>query len=139
MGYGIQPFQMSGGAGDCVKEADQLHLQTPWSYLGVDVSSSFAWNSHIGKITRNTSRTFGFLKRNIKTKMPRIGETAYNTLVRPQLEYSSTVWDPYTKHKIYQIEMVQRRAARWTCSNYDWTSSVTEMIKNLVCQALMHL
>ena len=46
--------------------------------------------------------------------MPMIRETAYNTLVRPQLEYSSAVLDPYTKYKINQIEMVQRRAARQT-------------------------
>ena len=55
---------------------------------------------------------FSYLYFNIKTKMPRIRETAYNTLVRPQLEYASAVWDPHTKDKVNQFELVQRRAAR---------------------------
>ena len=55
-------------------------------------------------------------------------ETAYNTLVRPQLEYAAPIWDPYTKEKTNQLEKIQRRAARWTTSNYDYRSSVTAML-----------
>ena len=47
-------------------------------------------------------------------------ETAYNTLVRPQLEYAAPIWDPYTKEKTLQLEKIKRRAARWTTSNYDY-------------------
>ena len=39
-------------------------------------------------------------------------ETAYNTLVRPQLEYAAPIWDPYTKEKTLQLEKIQRRAGR---------------------------
>ena len=89
MGYGIQSFQMSGGAGDWIKKAHQLHLLhshvletvTSAKYLGVDVSSGLTWNSHIDRIIGNANKTLDFLKCNIKTKMPRIRETAYNTLV----------------------------------------------------------
>ena len=31
---------------------------------------------------------------NLKTKSPQIREMAYQSLVRPQLEYASAVWDP---------------------------------------------
>ena len=98
---------------------------------GVDVSSGLTWNSHVDRITGNANKTLGFLKRNIKTKMLRIRETAYNTLVGPQLEYASAVWDPHTKDKVNQIEIVQRRSARWTCSNFDRNASLTEMLNNL--------
>ena len=72
-------------------------------YLGVDISSSLSWNSHIERIASTANRTLGFIRRNIKTKMSVIRETAYNTLVRPQLEYASAVWDPHNKGQISQI------------------------------------
>lgn len=56
---------------------------------------------------------------------------AYQTLVRPQLEYGSEVWSPYTKTLIDQIENVQRRAARWIKHDYSHTSSATDMLKSL--------
>jgi phosphoribosylaminoimidazole (AIR) synthetase len=39
------------------------------------------------------------------------------TLVRPLVEYTSTVWNPYMKTEINKIEAVQRRAARYVINN----------------------
>ena len=50
--------------------------------------------------------------------------------MRPLVEYSS-VWSPYTQSNIHKIEMVQRRAARWTLDNYSRQASVTEMLNHL--------
>ncbi|MEW8546320.1 MAG: reverse transcriptase family protein, partial [Candidatus Thiodiazotropha sp.] len=94
-----------------------LETVTCAKYLGVDISNGLSWNPHVDRIVGSANRTLGFIRRNIKTKMPRVREKAYNTLVRPQLEYASAVWDPHTKERISQIEQVQRRAARWTVSN----------------------
>ena len=100
-------------------------------YLGVDITSNLSWNTHINKITAKANSSLGFVKRNIKVKSPKIRECAYKTLVRPQLEYASTIFDPYTKSNIDKLEKVQRRAARWTTNDYSHYSSVTEMLERL--------
>ena len=63
---------------------------------------------------------------------------AYTHLVRPLLEYALCVWDPYLAKDINAIEMVQRRAARWVTSNYDWRSrkSISSTLENLQWQSL---
>jgi hypothetical protein len=55
----------------------------------------------------------------------------YQALVRPKLEYSCSIWDPYTHDNINKLEMVQRRATRYVQNNYHNTSSVTSMIDTL--------
>ena len=60
-----------------------------------------------------------------------VKETAYITLVRPILEYANVVWDPHQQYLINDIEMIQRRAARWVKQDYRLTSSVTDMINDL--------
>ena len=63
---------------------------------------------------------------------------AYKTLVRPITGYASTVWDPYTKKNIDQLERVQRRAARYVQNLYDKTSSITTMIQQLKLRSLQY-
>ena len=108
-----------------------LEVVTCAKYLGVDISSGLSWNTHIDRITGTATRTLNFIQRNIRTKNEKVRETAYNTLVRPQLEYASPVWDPHHKDKILQLEKVQRRAARWTTSSFDYRSSVTAIVNDL--------
>ena len=116
---------------DYILHGQVLEPVTCAKYLGVDISGSLTWNSHIDRITGSANRTLSFVRRNIKTRMSKVRETAYNTLVRPQLEYASAVWDPHNKNRISQIEQVQRRAARWTVSNFDRKASVTEIVQDL--------
>ena len=73
----------------------------------------------------------GFLKRNLKIRSTSVKNAAYNTLVRPRIEYACSVWDPYIQGNIDQLEKVQRRAARFVLSDYDYKSSVTEVITKL--------
>ena len=68
-------------------------------------------------------------------KLKRVRETAYNTLVRPQLEYAAPIGDPNTKEKTLQLE---RRAACWANSNYDYRSTFTSMLDQLSWRTLEH-
>ena len=47
------------------------------------------------------------------------------------MEYPSSVWSPHTKSNIDRLEMVQRRAARWTHSEYSPYASVTQVFQSL--------
>ena len=64
-------------------------------YLGVTLSDDMKWHSHINKISKKANSTLGFLKRNLKHCPQDSRRTAYLSLVRSTLEYSSIVWDPY--------------------------------------------
>ena len=52
-------------------------------------------------------------------------------MVRPVIEYASTVWAPYTLTNINQIESIQWRAARFCCDDFSTYSSVTSMMSYL--------
>jgi len=55
---------------------------------------------------------------------------AFNTVVRPVLEYASQVWPPYIKTLIDKVETFQRRAVKWAY-RLGPVESVSEcMIKN---------
>ena len=78
----------------------------------------------------------GFLRRNLRVSNESTKTSAYRSMVRPLLEYCSTVWSPYTQEHIQNIEMVQRRAARYVTNRYHSTSSVTSMLDHLERETL---
>ena len=105
-------------------------------YLGVNISKDLNWNQHINNITAKASNSLRFIKRNIKTSNKKVKEAAYTTYVRPQVEYCSVVWHPWQKHLGHKVEIVQRAAARYVCNNYDFSSSVTNMLRELQWKTL---
>ena len=100
-------------------------------YLGVTISEDLKWSEHTNNITKKANQTLGFLKRNIRVHNKDLKSTAYKTLVRPQLEYASTVWSSHTDLDINKLESVQRRAARWVTRDYQYTSSLSKMRQDL--------
>ena len=105
-------------------------------YLGVSITNDLCWNTHINQITSKANRTLGFVKRNVRTTNQSVKELAYKTLVRPRVEYVSTVWSPYIKQNIQKIEMVQRSAARWVSNSYSTYDSVSAMLSNFGWRSL---
>ena len=124
----IYPYHMEGQVLESVNNNP---------YLGVELSSTLSWDTHIGKILTKANRSLGFIRRNLGRCPTNIKRQAYLSLVRPHLEHTSSVWDPHLQKHIYQIEMVQRRAARFIKHEYSRDPGiVTSILQELELQAL---
>jgi hypothetical protein len=123
----ITTYNIHGKALSTVKTA---------KYLGANISSDLSWNNHINITCRKANNTLSFLRRNTFNCSPKVKEMCYKSLVRPIIEYSSTVWDPFTRCNINKLEQVQRRAARYVFGDYRRTSSVTTMLNQLHWESL---
>ena len=95
-----------------------------------------SWQNHINNITSRATRMLCLIQRNLRGSPRKLRQQAYLSLVRPHLEYCSSVWNPYTKKSITSIENIQRRAARFVLNKYRRRESVTEMIKDLQWDSL---
>ena len=82
--------------------------------LGVTVCCDMSWSRHIKETVAKANRTLGLVKRTCKdTHDQRVRKLLFCALVRPILEYASSLWSPYTiKHKKL-VENVQRRATKF--------------------------
>jgi len=98
-------------------------------YLGVHITSDLRWDKHIDNICSRANSSLGFIWISVNIGNPRVKGLAYQSYVRPVLDYSPTVWD--TVGSIKKIESVQRRAARFTLGRYRRTSSVNAMLTHL--------
>ena len=100
--------------------------------LGVELSRNLDWGQHVNNKVMKANRALGFLRRNLSSCPDEVKEAAYKALVRPHVEYASSVWDPHLKKHIQQIEGVQRRAARFVRNCYTWEpGSVTNLLNEL--------
>ena len=102
-------------------------------YLGVTIGEDLQRKTHIDNITAKASRTVGFLRRNLYNCTKEVREATYCSIVRPTLDYASSVWDPYRTTDINRVEQVQSRAARFVHRNYrDRTlGCVSHMVREL--------
>ena len=113
-----------------------LETVTDATYLGVIVSDNLNWNKQAAKVVAKANKTLGFVRRNVRTASKETKVLAYQALVRPITEYASTVWSPHQKDLIQDLEMIQRRAARYVMKRYGRTESVTDMLEELGWETL---
>ena len=78
-------------------------------YLGVTITKDFKWNTHISNVCTKAKRTLDFFGRNLFSCPQDVREAVYKGLVRPILEYGSSVWDPHYEGLIDDLEKVQKR------------------------------
>ena len=113
-----------------------LEVVTHHPYLGVELSSNLSWTNHVNKITSKASKSLNLLRRNFYKFPENIKKQAYQSIIRPTMEYAASCWDPYEQGHIDQLEKIQNKAARFIKSDYKWTSSVSTLKRDLELEPL---
>ena len=83
------------------------------------------------------NRALGFLRRNLFSCPQYVKEAAYKSMMRPILEYGSSVWDTHCNGLNDELENVQKRAARFVTRNYRRENcSMTGILEELEWETL---
>ena len=94
---------------------------TEAKYLGLTytLDSHLTFSKHIDNICKKANITLGLLiRRNTYYCQRYVKIDAYNTYVRPLLDYAAFVWSSHTATNTSKLESIQRRAARYMMSDH---------------------
>ena len=114
-----------------------LRRVTNHDYLGVTISSDLNWLRHVKNISNKASRTIWFTQKNLIPLLTKCEiYKSYKMLVRPQLEYASEVWSPYTMKCIKKIEQIQGNSCRFVFHEYHRDTDTSLLISWLNLDSL---
>lgn len=99
-----------------------------YKYLGITLTNTLSWNTHIANICSAALRKLCFLRHKLKDSPSHVKRLAYEHIIRPKLEYGCIIWDPYTNVNINALEKIQRKAVRFIFALYGHQLSVTSVM-----------
>jgi hypothetical protein len=92
--------------------------------LGVYLDRKMTFLTHIETIISKSARMLGFIKRLSKEfQDPYTLKTLYVSLVRPNLEYASSIWSPHQACHSERIERIQHNFVRFALRRLRWTAN----------------
>ena len=122
------------------KDGDHRRVFSDYQRMGIMgefLESDLRWNTHVSNVCTTANRTLGFLRRNLYSCHQEVKEAAYKRLVRPVLDYGSSVWEPPGVFLQEELESLQKRAARFVTGNYSYeTGSMTGILGQLKWESL---
>ena len=80
-------------------------MKGTWEY-------SYHQTIHVSNIASKANKVLGMLVKNFTCRDVDLWKQLYISLVRPHLEFASSVWNPYRQGDISILEKVQRRASK---------------------------
>ena len=98
-----------------MKEGDQkipLEQVSEEKDLGVTFCDTLKFDKHILNCVNKANKILGIVKRSFTYMNRDMFIQLYKSLIRPNLEYATVIWNPYLKKNIFLIENVQRRATK---------------------------
>ena len=87
-------------------------------YLGVIIDNKLTFRNHIEEKCKNATKILNLLRRNLHFAPKSVKVKAYQSCVRPILEYANTCWSPTSQKYNKQLEMVQHNAAKFASNTY---------------------
>lgn len=83
--------------------------------LGIIISNDLKWKCHVSHIYATASMCAYQVLHSFSTKNVWTLLKAFNTYVRPKLEYNTSVWNPFYLKDVRLIESVQKKFTRQIC------------------------
>jgi len=80
--------------------------------LGVTIDCALAFDNHICEKVNMANKMLGIISRSFKDLDKLSFILLYKSLVRSRLEFAHSVWSPYKKGLIFELEKVQKRATK---------------------------
>ena len=89
-----------------------IEVVSSYCYVGITLCFDLSWNSHIDLTCRKAKMKLGFIYRQFHCAPSQVVTNVYMQIVLPQLDYCTSVWDPYQKNQINALESVQSFAKK---------------------------
>ena len=76
--------------------------------LGVIMSSSCDFSSHIAKVVATAKRLMSWALRSFSARSAEFVLTIWKSIILPRIDYGSQLWNPFKKGDIQQLEILQK-------------------------------
>ena len=90
----------------------EIQQVTEEKNLGILIDDKLKFKQHINQQTNKANQRFGMIKRSFDFMDKDMFLTLFKSIVRPHIEYGSSVWSVIYKKEAIQLENVQRRATK---------------------------
>ena len=80
--------------------------------LGIKMDSMLSFKPHIQDIVAKSLKLYGWMVRTLVTRERDVVLKIYKTIIRPNLEYASSFWNPTAAGQIKLLEKVQRKVTK---------------------------
>ena len=108
-----------------------------FKYLGLILSCNLSWSRHITTIIKRAKRLIGLIYRQFHSlSSSKTLLSLYTTIVRPVLEYGSSIWDPASTSLSSSLESVQHFALKMILKS--WSTPYTDLLSSLNLSTLEH-
>ena len=77
-------------------------------YLGVIINNKLSRSPHINKICRQTLNKMNAISKCLAKCDTNAKKLAYESVIRPNIEYASVVWNPHTIDNINRLEKINK-------------------------------